>query len=52
MLTLFLFLSSLEVEEFVQQRKNLDSENRRLDHLVEKLQGPNNVSIHSFIFLK
>ena len=40
-----------EVEEFVQQKKNLGSENR-LDHSVEILQGSNYVSIYCFIFLK
>ena len=30
------------VEEF-QQNKNFDSENKRLEHSVEVLQGPNDV---------
>ena len=32
-----------EVEEFRQQNKSFDSENKRLEHLVEVLQGPNSV---------
>ena len=32
-----------EVVEFEQQNKNFDSENRRLEHSVEILQGPNDV---------
>ena len=32
-----------EVEEFGQQNKNFDSENKRLEHSVEVLQGPNGV---------
>ena len=41
-----------EFEEFGKQRKNFESENRRLDHSVEILQGPNNVLTNYFIFLK
>ena len=41
-----------ELEEFGKQRKNFESENRRLDHSVEILQGPNNVLTNYFIFLK
>ena len=32
-----------EVEEFRQQNKNFNSENKRSEHLVEVLQGPNSV---------
>ena len=41
-----------EVEEFGQQSKNFDSENKRLKHSVEVLQGPNDVWTYYFIFLK
>ena len=41
-----------EVEEFGQQRKNFESENRRLDHSVDILRSPNNVLTYCFIFLK
>ena len=32
-----------KVKEFGQQNKNFDSENKRLEHPVEVLQGPNDV---------
>ena len=41
-----------EVEKFGQQNKNFDSEDRRLEHSVEVLQGPNDVWTYCFIFLK
>ena len=41
-----------EVDEFGQQNKNFDNENKRLEHSVEVLQGPNDVWTYYFIFLK
>ena len=33
----------IKVQEFGQQNKNQDSENRRLEHLAELLKNPNDV---------
>ena len=41
-----------EVEEFGQQNKNFDSENKRLEDSVEVLLGPNDVWTYYVIFLK
>ena len=41
-----------EVERFGQQSKNFNSENRRLEHSLEILQGPNDFWTYCFIFLK
>ena len=40
-----------EVEEFGQQNKNFDGENKRLEHSVQVLRGPNDVWTYYFIFL-
>ena len=41
-----------EVEEYGQHSKNFDNENKRLEHSVEVMEGPNDVWTYYFIFLK